>query len=319
MADTLITVANTTNEAPPQRSAAATTTTTSTLSLTNTGVPALSVTTAEETNSSVVAAVVVPETTDAVTFEAQHVHDIYDRISGHFSSTRYKAWPLVRRFVEGLPHNALLADVGCGNGKNLSLASHVRCIGCDYSASLLKIASAQHLEVFRADGLRTSFRSGVFDAVMSIAVIHHFSSRERRCDAIRELLRIVRPDGGLVLIYVWAKEQPRRKGFMDVNGDILVPWEMHKKFDDMETVHGRYYHLFGAGELEALCQEAAGTTMGSCSGGDASGCNTTAGGGSVSIASTSILHAYFDKENWCVVLRRGSAERQEAEVSSSGA
>lgn len=243
---------------------------------------------------------VVPDPThhDAHVFEAQHVHEIYDRIAGHFSSTRYKAWPLVRNFVDSLPRGALMADVGCGNGKNLCVSGHVHGIGCDFSRSLLKIAAGQRLDVFRADGLKTSFRPGIFDAAISIAVIHHFSTEERRRASIRELLRIVRPDGGAVLIYVWAKEQPKLKGTMDAHGDVLVPWEMHKKFDSNETVHGRYYHMFGAGELERLCQESI-EEMKSI-------------GSPSAESSIKIEKAYFDKENWCVILRR--EERTPAEV-----
>lgn len=198
---------------------------------------------------------------------------------------------MVRDFVASLPSGALMADVGCGNGKNLCLRDDVMCIGCDYSAPLLKIASGQRLEVFRADGLDTSLRAGAFDAAISIAVIHHFSSVERRRAAIAELLRIVRPDGGRVLIYVWAREQPKLKGVMDALGDVLVPWEMHKKFDTTEAVHGRYYHMFGSGELEGLCHDVIRDAA------------ATEGGA----ASCIIEKSYFDKENWCVVLKRGTS------------
>jgi tRNA (uracil-5-)-methyltransferase TRM9 len=246
------------------------------------------------------AARVVAETVDSTVFEAKHVHSIYDSIASHFSSTRYKAWPMVRQFVESLPTGALMGDIGCGNGKNLCLRNDICGIGCDYSASLLKIAAGQRLEVFRADGLKTSFRPGVFDAAISIAVIHHFSTPERRRDAIRELLRIVRPDGGRVLIYVWAKEQPKLKGSMDSRGDVLVPWEMHKKFDADETVHGRYYHMFGAGELEGLCQEAF--------------CDPSP---EIKVVPPArIEKSYFDRENWCVILQRGM--RDDAAAAAGG-
>ena len=53
-----------------------------------------------------------------------------------------------------------------------------------------------------------NFRSSSFDACISIAVIHHLSTMERRANAIKELLRIVKPRG-YVLIYVWALEQDK--------------------------------------------------------------------------------------------------------------
>lgn len=41
---------------------------------------------------------------------------------------------------------------------------------------------------------------------ISIAVVHHLASRERRCQALREMARIL-ISGGKALVYVWAKNQ----------------------------------------------------------------------------------------------------------------
>lgn len=61
--------------------------------------------------------------------------------------------------------------------------------------------------------------SNLFDAVISIGVIHHFSTKSRRSIAIKELCRILRP-GGKLMIYVWAYEQITRKF---ESQDVLVP------------------------------------------------------------------------------------------------
>jgi hypothetical protein len=50
------------------------------------------------------------------------------------------------------------------------------------------------------------FRSNSFDVCICIAVIHHLSTAARRLAAIKELARIIRP-GGRILISVWALEQ----------------------------------------------------------------------------------------------------------------
>lgn len=50
------------------------------------------------------------------------------------------------------------------------------------------------------------FRSNSFDVCICIAVIHHLSTATRRLAAIKELARIIRP-GGRILISVWALEQ----------------------------------------------------------------------------------------------------------------
>ncbi|KAM6099985.1 putative tRNA methyltransferase 9B isoform 3-T5 [Theristicus caerulescens] len=51
-------------------------------------------------------------------------------------------------------------------------------------------------------------------------VIHHFSTEERRMRAIKEMARILRV-GGQIMIYVWAMEQKRRKFEKQ---DVFVPW-----------------------------------------------------------------------------------------------
>lgn len=80
-------------------------------------------------------------------------------------------------------------------------------VGTDRSENLIKISKEKDKEyqVFTADCLKLPFRSAMFDAAISIAVIHHFSNKALRKLAIQEMLRIVRSQG-LVLIYVWAFE-----------------------------------------------------------------------------------------------------------------
>lgn len=74
------------------------------------------------------------------------------------------------------------------------------------------------------DNLELPFRDESFDAVLSLAVVHHFATTERRVGAIRELARILRI-GGRVVISVWALEQ-RHKRFE--SQDVLVPWQTPK-------------------------------------------------------------------------------------------
>lgn len=83
-------------------------------------------------------------------------------------------------------------------------------IGSDICPELVSIARSRGHEVAVLDCLNLAYRAGVFDAVICIAVVHHLSTEERRLTALRELARIVRP-GGRMLVYVWAMEQERKK------------------------------------------------------------------------------------------------------------
>lgn len=66
------------------------------------------------------------------------------------------------------------------------------------------------LQVFCCDGLVLPVNSNQVDACICIAVIHHYSTIERRSKAIAELLRVTKP-GGKVLISVWALEQEYKR------------------------------------------------------------------------------------------------------------
>ena len=69
--------------------------------------------------------------------ERQLVHSVYEEIAGHFSDTRHKPWPRVAQFIQSLPPDELLLDLGCGNGK---MAPACRESGS--VASFLKLRSA---------------------------------------------------------------------------------------------------------------------------------------------------------------------------------
>lgn len=62
------------------------------------------------------------------------------------------------------------------------------------------------------DNLTLPFKDCSLDAVLSIAVIHHFSTIERRVCALRELARVLRI-GGRIIITVWAMERRHTKVF----------------------------------------------------------------------------------------------------------
>ncbi|XP_029337351.1 alkylated DNA repair protein alkB homolog 8, partial [Mus caroli] len=79
-------------------------------------------------------------------------------------------------------------------------------IGCDRSQNLVDICRERQFQALVCDALAVPVRSGSCDACISIAVIHHFATAERRVEALQELARLLRP-GGQALIYVWAMEQ----------------------------------------------------------------------------------------------------------------
>ncbi len=84
------------------------------------------------------------------------------------------------------------------------------CLGSDICPELVCIAKSRGHEVGVCDCLHLPYKTGLFDAVICIAVIHHLSTEERRLAALREMLRVL-TNGGHVLVYVWALEQDRKQ------------------------------------------------------------------------------------------------------------
>lgn len=209
--------------------------------------------------------------------EQQWVHDVYNEIAPHFSLTRYKPWPIVEKFLTEQPDYNIGLDVGCGNGKYLNVNKNLYMIGSDRSLGLIDCAhdnGGNNYTLCVADGLSLPHENGRFDFAISIAVIHHFSTEERRVDAIRHILSKLRV-GGRFLVYCWALEQEKsRRGYKEGDAqDVLVPWVLQKKKEqteqnpsqelnkqgkgkgqkekpkiEQETKY-RYYHLYKEGEL----------------------------------------------------------------------
>lgn len=184
-------------------------------------------------------------------------------------------------------------------------------MGCDRSTGLIQICQSRGFQIILADSLQLPYKSNILDAVLCIAVIHHFSTSERRKHAISEIMRVLRV-GGKALIYVWAKEQNKdsiKSTYLKFNtnksrneekkimhetrfhateskvvlpihenrtefshSDMLVPW---KRKGGGEFL--RFYHVFEKGELENLCSE---------------------------IPLTEARDAYYDQGNWCIVLEK---------------
>ena len=79
-------------------------------------------------------------------------------------------------------------------------------IGCDRTEKFVSECSQKGYEALVCDCLQLPFRSKSVDYCLCIAVIHHLSTAERRFSAVKEIARVLRPQGK-ALIYVWAKNQ----------------------------------------------------------------------------------------------------------------
>jgi ubiquinone/menaquinone biosynthesis C-methylase UbiE len=149
--------------------------------------------------------------------------NFYDIHADAFSKSRYSVWQQVKQFLNSLPADSSVLDIGCGNGKNMLYRADLNMIGLEYSQPLVEICHSRNLNVIQGDARCLPFKDNTFDAAIMIAVIHHIPPAEQYA-VFSEICRILRP-GGRCLITNWAVEQPigaRRTFEVGLN---LVSWK----------------------------------------------------------------------------------------------
>jgi SAM-dependent methyltransferase len=205
--------------------------------------------------------------------EKKHVHDIYNTIAHDFSRTRWSMWHEVKYFLNNLASHSLIADIGCGNGKNFVEDGNKFYIGFDITLKFLEeITTKTKYEGVGGNALILPFKKNSFDAVINVAVLHHLSSHDRRLQALSELIRITKICG-LILITVWALEQPKDEKQQFTQQENYIKWNLRGS----DEIFLRYYYVFKKGELENLI---------SC------------------FDNVKIKKSYYERGNWGVILEK---------------
>ena len=196
-------------------------------------------------------------------FTAQNT---WDAIAESFDTTRQKPWSYCLDFINSLRQNDVVADLGCGNGRHLFPCaihcSHV--FGVDISQRFLHIidrklqqTTHENISLIHGDVVELPFADLTLDAVLFIAALHNIQGREHRRAALREVARVLKPQG-TALISVWSRWQDKfyryfLKEFFIRNrefGDIDIFWRQHK------LNIPRFYHLYSRSEFLQELQEA---------------------------------------------------------------
>ena len=175
-------------------------------------------------------------------------------------------WDAVRRDLFGdhftdeallslIPPDWTIADLGCGTGElTARLASIVRSVqAVDMSEAMLKAAKTrltnfENVEFHIGDLLSIPLKDGAVDAACASLVLHHIGEVER---ALGEMVRIVRPKSGMVLIIEMMehdREEYRRQmghQHLGFNPDKLKELMEHAGLCDI-----RYRVLTSTGEAK---------------------------------------------------------------------
>ncbi len=191
----------------------------------------------------------------------QDVMRVYDSIAEDFDIKRYKPWPDTIRFAERFTPGQHILDLGCGNGRDLRYFEEqgMKVTGLDISKGQLQVIRQRANSVpFIAQGDAASlpFTDNNFEGTICVATLHHLPEPAQRVATLKEIHRVLKP-GGLLLLGVWAAEQKKFKDNVAKAkeefqhdwepGDMLLDWKMPDG-----RIFKRYYHLFTEKEFDDM-------------------------------------------------------------------
>ncbi len=177
----------------------------------------------------------------------KNIKEVYNKIAEGFYNLRQQPiTPEIKKLAEEWEPGKLL-DIGCGIGNStLPFAkAGFDCVGIDISPEMIKLAkkfSEKHkvkISLREGDILSIPFQANRFDYVISIAVLHHLDSEEKRLKALEEIKRVLKKKGK-VFLTVWNKETKQK--------DTYIPWT------SKGVKYQRYYHFFDVDELKSLLE-----------------------------------------------------------------
>ena len=142
-----------------------------------------------------------------IALEQAYVHDVYSAIASNSSRPQSPVQSHVKHFIfNEFDSGSILLDIGCGDGKYLNLSSDIVIVGLEHCGEWFK--NDQNLidnhNLLVGDLLYLPFRDELFDGVLCCSVLHHLSTLERRVNALKEIARIMKI-GGKVMLTVTSR------------------------------------------------------------------------------------------------------------------
>lgn len=217
--------------------------------------------------------------------EQEYVFDVYNKIANRFNHTRAYIWKGIKKFILDIDTYSFVLDAGCGNGKHMLIRDDIVFFGIDTSRELLKICNDKGCDnLINTNILHIPYKKQIFNYCISIAVIHHLDSFDKRVTAIKELLRVCK-NGGQIYLQVWSIEafyetkNPKKFKKINNSNDFFVTWNNNSSSKSKtENIDIRFYHLFDKTEfcktlssIEYLCSK---------------------------------IDVFYEMQNWCAILHK---------------
>jgi len=198
----------------------------------------------------------------------ERIRQDYDAIAERFDKTQDYLPPDFSILQDYIDAKDRILDLGCGNGRLKEIVGDkADYYGVDVSGSLIRIAKAKYPDgkFFVSRPLSLPFEDNFFDKVFCLAVFHHIPSLALRKEFLREVRRVLKSVGQMVLT-VWdlndskkARRLLLKYAFLKIIGktkfdfkDIFYPW----KNSAGKVMANRYIHIFSEKELGKIVESA---------------------------------------------------------------
>jgi len=152
---------------------------------------------------------------------------IYDLLNQVMTAGLHHQWRRRAADLAQVGAGDRVLDVAAGTGDlTIELAARVapggEAVGCDFSPGMLELArrKAPQLRFVQGDALDLPFEDGAFDAATVGFGARNFSDLER---GLRELARVVRPGGHVVVLDFTTPQRPPLSTFFRIWFDRAVP------------------------------------------------------------------------------------------------
>lgn len=159
------------------------------------------------------------------------------------SSPAYVVIQEINDFIAMLPEKPSVLDAGCGSGRDARLLADrgASVIGVDISEGLLRVARRDNPDIDFVDGdlRQLPFDDAMFDGVYARTSLLHLETVDDMQQALRELARVLRPNGAL---FVLVKAQTTKHKTAVVS--------------DKLSGHNRFFQYFTLPELKNLLEGA---------------------------------------------------------------
>jgi len=205
----------------------------------------------------------------------------YVEVSSAFSATRRFSWDDCTPLQWIVKDSMNVLDVGCGNGRMADFLKNrdIHYVGIDLNQHFIQIALEKYggsSEFYQGDIVALDdipeLKGRTFDAIFSIAVLHHLPSEKMRTKVFALMFQLLKP-GGMLFLTNWNLWRPTLKGKSvwkyALERSLLAPDSYGRTFGiDYHDLSWRdllttwksgaistplYYYSFRCRELARLC------------------------------------------------------------------